>query len=40
MDDIDKMILDLIKGNVRMSWEEFGKAIGTSRVAARSESKN
>ncbi len=39
MDDTDKNILDLMKGNARISWEELGKALGMSRVAARKRVK-
>ena len=35
MDDIDKRILDLIKGNARMSYQEIGNLVGMSRVAAK-----
>lgn len=35
MDDTDKKILDLIKGNARMSYQELGDLIGMSRVAAK-----
>lgn len=34
MDRTDEQILDLIKGNARMSYQEIGDAIGLSRVAA------
>ncbi|MCR5595530.1 MAG: Lrp/AsnC family transcriptional regulator [Lachnospiraceae bacterium] len=34
MDNKDEMILDLIKGNARMSYKDIGDAIGISRVAA------
>ncbi len=34
MDKTDEMILDLIKGNARMSYQEIGDSIGISRVAA------
>ena len=34
MDRIDEQILNLIKGNARMSYQEIGDAIGMSRVAA------
>ncbi len=34
MDEIDERILDLLKGNARMSYQELGDAIGMSRVAA------
>ena len=35
MDKTDELILDLLKGNARMSFEELGNAIGISRVAAK-----
>ncbi len=35
MDGTDKKILNLIKGNARMSYQEIGDAIGMSRVAAK-----
>ena len=35
MDRTDKKILDLLKGNARMSYQELGDAIGMSRVAAK-----
>lgn len=35
MDKIDEKILDLLKGNARMSYQELGAAIGMSRVAAK-----
>ena len=35
MDGTDKMILDLLKGNARMSFRELGEALGMSRVAAK-----
>lgn len=35
MDKTDELILDLLKGNARMSFEELGNRIGMSRVAAR-----
>ena len=35
MDKIDEQILELIKGNARMSYQELGVAIGMSRVAAK-----
>lgn len=34
MDRIDEQILDLIKGNARMTYQEMGVSIGISRVAA------
>ncbi len=34
MDQKDRQILDLIKGNARMSYQEIGDALGISRVAA------
>ena len=35
MDEKDKQILDMIKGNARMSYQEIGDALGVSRVAAK-----
>ena len=35
MDEKDKQILDMIKGNARMSYQEIGDALGISRVAAK-----
>ncbi len=35
MDEKDKQILNLIKGNARMSYQEIGDALGISRVAAK-----
>ena len=35
MDKTDELILDLLKGNARMSFQELGDAIGMSRVAAK-----
>ena len=35
LDKTDELILDLLKGNARMSYEELGQAIGMSRVAAK-----
>ena len=35
MDGTDKKILDMLKGNARMSYQELGDALGISRVAAR-----
>ncbi len=35
MDKTDELILDLLKGNARMSFEELGTSIGMSRVAAK-----
>lgn len=35
MDRTDEKILDLLKGNARMSYQELGDAIGMSRVAAK-----
>ena len=39
MDKTDLMILDLLKGNARMSYQELGNAIGMSRVAAKKRVK-
>lgn len=35
MDNKDIQILDLLKGNARMSYQELGEALGMSRVAAK-----
>ncbi len=35
MDKTDERILDLLKGNARMSYQELGDSIGMSRVAAK-----
>ncbi|MBR6173433.1 MAG: Lrp/AsnC family transcriptional regulator [Eubacterium sp.] len=35
MDKTDEEILDLLKGNARMSFQELGDQIGMSRVAAK-----
>ena len=35
MDRTDEKILDLLKGDARMSFQELGDAIGMSRVAAK-----
>ena len=35
MDKTDEKILDLLKGNARMSYQDIGNAIGMSRVAAK-----
>ena len=35
MDGTDKKLLDLIKGNARMSYQEIGDALGMTRVAAK-----
>ena len=35
MEEKDKEILDLMKGNARISYQELGDAIGMSRVAAK-----
>ena len=35
MDKTDEKILDLLKGNARMTYQELGDAIGMSRVAAK-----
>ncbi len=35
MDRTDERILDLLKGNARLSYQELGDAIGMSRVAAK-----
>lgn len=35
MDHTDERILDLLKGNARMSYQQLGDALGMSRVAVR-----
>ena len=35
MDKTDEKILELLKGNARMSYSELGEALGMSRVAAK-----
>ncbi len=35
MDRIDEQILEIMKGNARISMQELGDAIGMSRVAAK-----
>lgn len=35
MDKTDEKILDMLKGNARMSYKDIGDAIGMSRVAAK-----
>ena len=35
MDKTDERILDLLKSNARMSYQELGDAIGMTRVAAK-----
>ena len=39
MDQIDKDILALLRGNARMSFQELGEKIGMSRVAAKKRVK-
>ena len=39
MDEKDKQILKLIKGEARMSYQEIGNALGISRVAAKKRVK-
>lgn len=39
MDEKDEKILDLLKGNARMSYQELGDALGMSRVAAKKRVK-
>lgn len=40
MDKMDLEILDLLKGNARMSYKALGDALGISRVAAMKRVKN
>ena len=35
MDKTDEKILNMLKGNARMSYKDMGDAIGVSRVAAK-----
>ncbi len=35
MDDTDKKLLDLIKGNARISYQKLGEQLGMTRVAAK-----
>ena len=39
MDKTDERILDLLKGNARMTYQELGDALGMSRVAAQKRVK-
>ena len=39
MDHIDEQILELMKGNARISYQELGDALGMSRVAAKKRVK-
>ena len=39
MDKTDLKILDLLKGNARMSFQDIGNAIGMTRVAAKKRVK-
>lgn len=39
MDKTDERILDLLKGNARMTYQELGDALGMSRVAAKKRVK-
>ena len=39
MDKTDELMLDLLKGNARMTFQELGDAIGMSRVAAKKRVK-
>ena len=39
MDKTDELILDLLKGNARMTFQELGDAIGMSRVASKKRVK-
>ena len=39
MDRNDEQILDLMKGNARISFQELGAALGMSRVAAKKRVK-
>ena len=35
LDEKDEKILELLRGNARMSWEDLGKHLGITRVAAK-----
>ena len=39
MDELDTKILDLLKGNARMTYQELGNKLGMSRVAAKKRVK-
>ncbi len=39
MDEIDKKILSLLKGDARMTYQELGEKLGMSRVAAKKRVK-
>ena len=39
MDELDIKILDLLKGNARMTYQELGNELGMSRVAAKKRVK-
>ena len=39
MDELDIKILDLLKGNARMTYQELGNELGMSRVAAKKREK-
>ncbi len=39
MDELDKKILNLLKGNARMTYQELGDELGMSRVAAKKRVK-
>ena len=39
MDKIDEKLLDMIKGNARMTYQEMGDALGMTRMAAKKRVK-
>ena len=39
MDQVDEQILELMKGNARISYQEIGDSLGMSRVAAKKRVK-
>ncbi len=39
MDKIDEQLLDMIKGNARMTYQEMGDALGMTRMAAKKRVK-
>lgn len=39
MDGIDEKLLDMLKGNARMTYQEMGDALGMTRVAAKKRVK-
>ena len=39
MDEIDEKLLNMIKGNARMTYQEMGNALGMTRMAAKKRVK-